>query len=270
MQARWGRVRADWTDSLAEADIVTLHCPLTPETRHLIDAEALAQVKPGVMLINTSRGALLDTPRGDRGAEGGRDRLPRAWTSTRRRPVFFEDLSGQTLQDDVLARLLTFPNVLVTGHQAFFTREALADIAETTLANVPRSRRGRSANEVECPSVCYGELSASARVTARLSGAFDGSLVGPRTAVRPSGRRRAVRRSAPDSYFLKFSRNRPASLRGRRVVGGLVGPGVARDAGSRAGRRGTRSDDVEAEDRIGVVGASASAPEWIASMIARV
>ena len=134
---------------LVESDIVTLHCPLTSETRHLIDAEALRRVKPGMMLINTSRGAVIDTPAVIEALKQGRIGLLGLDVYEEEVGIFFEDGSGRTLQDDVLARLLTFPNVLITGHQGFFTREALGNIAETTLANASAFGRGeRSGNEV--------------------------------------------------------------------------------------------------------------------------
>jgi len=120
---------------LAASDIVSLHCPLTPATRRLIDAAALARMKPGAMLLNTSRGAVVDTraviaalKRGHLGSLG-------LDVYEEEGDLFFRDLSDDVLQDDVFARLLTFPNVVVTGHQAFFTEQALAAIAETTLAN---------------------------------------------------------------------------------------------------------------------------------------
>jgi len=134
---------------LAESDIVTLNCPLTPDTRHLIDAEALRRVKPGVMLINTSRGAVIDTLAVVEALKQGRIGHLGLDVYEEEVGIFFEDGSGRTLQDDVLARLLTFPNVLITGHQGFFTREALGNIAETTLANASAFGRGeRSGNEV--------------------------------------------------------------------------------------------------------------------------
>lgn len=127
---------------LAESDVVTLHCPLTPQTRHLIGEAALAKMKPGAMLVNTGRGALIDTPAVIRALKAGRIGHLGLDVYEEEDGVFFEDQSLRGLRDDVLARLLTFPNVLVTGHQAFLTREALAAIAETTLANVTRFERG--------------------------------------------------------------------------------------------------------------------------------
>lgn len=126
---------------LADSDIVTLHCPLTPETYHLIDRERIAQLKPGVMLINTSRGALIDTVAVIDGLKDGRIGYLGLDVYEEEADLFFEDLSDQLLRDDVFSRLLTLPNVLVTGHQAFFTEEALDNIAATTIANLTAFER---------------------------------------------------------------------------------------------------------------------------------
>lgn len=126
----------------AESDIVSLHCPLTPQTRHLIDDAALAKMKTGVMIVNTGRGALIDTPATIRALKAGRIGYLAMDVYEEEGGVFFEDQSARGLRDDVLARLLTFPNVLVTGHQAFLTAEALHNIADTTLANITRFERG--------------------------------------------------------------------------------------------------------------------------------
>ena len=120
----------------ADSDIITLHCPLTPQTRHLINAQALQQMKPGVMLINTSRGALIDTPSVTEALKSGKIGYLGLDVYEEEADLFFEDLSNIVLQDDIFARLLTFPNVIITGHQAFFTRNALERIAKTTLANI--------------------------------------------------------------------------------------------------------------------------------------
>ena len=134
---------------LAESDVITLHCPLTPDTRHLIDAEALRKVKRGVMLVNTSRGAILDTRAAIGGLKDGTIGRLGLDVYEEEGDLFFEDLSDQVIRDDVFARLLTFPNVLVTGHQAFFTAEALTAIAETTVANITAFEdTGRAAHEV--------------------------------------------------------------------------------------------------------------------------
>ncbi len=132
---------------LAASDLVTLHCPLTPQTRHLIDAAALARMKPGAMLVNTGRGGLIDTPALVAALKAGRLGAVGLDVYEEEDGVFFADHSAEGLRDDQLARLLTFPNVLVTGHQAFLTHEALAGIAATTLANVGRFERGEA-----CPN----------------------------------------------------------------------------------------------------------------------
>ncbi len=124
---------------LAEAsDIITLHCPLTPATRHMVDAGALARMKPGVMLINTSRGAVVDTRALIAALKAGRIGSLGLDVYEEESHLFFRDLSDSVITDDVFARLLTFPNVLITAHQGFFTREALTVIAETTIANIDR------------------------------------------------------------------------------------------------------------------------------------
>ncbi|MBU8539281.1 2-hydroxyacid dehydrogenase [Falsiroseomonas tokyonensis] len=121
---------------LARSDIVTLHCPLTPATHHLIDAAAIARMRPGAMLINTSRGAIVDTRAAIAGLKSGAIGLLGLDVYEEEGDLFFEDLSSHMLQDDVFARLLTFPNVLITAHQAFFTTEALTAIGETTIGNI--------------------------------------------------------------------------------------------------------------------------------------
>lgn len=123
-------------DLFASADILTLHCPLTPQTHHLIDTQAIRKMKTGVMLINTSRGAVIDTVAAIDGLKSGQVGYLGLDVYEEEGDLFFEDLSNLVLQDDVFARLLTFPNVLITGHQGFFTRNALESIARTTLANL--------------------------------------------------------------------------------------------------------------------------------------
>lgn len=121
---------------IANSDIITLHLPLTPETHHMIDAETISSMKRGVMLINTSRGSLLHTPAVIEALKTGQIGYLGLDVYEEEDDIFFQDLSGHILQDDVFARLLTFPNVLITGHQAFFTQEALDAIASTTVANI--------------------------------------------------------------------------------------------------------------------------------------
>lgn len=118
------------------SDIISLHCPLAAESVHLIDAKAVAQMKRGVMLINTSRGALVDTRAMIEGLKSGQIGYLGLDVYEEETELFFEDLSERVIQDDVFARLLTFPNVVITGHQGFFTEEALTNIAHTTLENV--------------------------------------------------------------------------------------------------------------------------------------
>jgi D-lactate dehydrogenase len=140
---------AELDELMKESDILSLHLPLTPETRHLIDAKALASTKPGVMVINTSRGALVDTRALIDSLKSGHIGAAGLDVYEEEEGIFFENLSEQILQNDQLARLLTFSNVLLTSHQAFLTREALKNIAETTLRNISDFEDGRaSANEV--------------------------------------------------------------------------------------------------------------------------
>lgn len=148
-------------DELLElSDIVTLHCPLNDQSRHLIDSAALGRMKPGAILINTSRGAVVDT---------------RAVIESLKRQhlgglaidvyeeedaLFFENRSGQTIMDDQFVRLLSFPNVLVTGHQGFFTQEALTAIAETTIANIDAfERSGEPLHPVHLTSLLFPRAS---------------------------------------------------------------------------------------------------------------
>lgn len=121
---------------LAESDIITLQCPLTPGTRHLIDAAALARMKRGVMLINTSRGAVIDTRALIASLKSGHVGSVGLDVYEEEADLFYKDLSDQVIQDDVFARLLTFPNVVITAHQGFFTHEAVTAIAQTTIGNV--------------------------------------------------------------------------------------------------------------------------------------
>ena len=131
------------------ADIITLHTPLTPETRHMVDASAIALMKPGVMIINTGRGALVDTQALIAGLKDGRIGNLGLDVYEEEEQLFFQDLSSHVIQDDVFARLLTFHNVIVTAHQAFFTREALRGISTTTLENISAFEQGRlSGNEL--------------------------------------------------------------------------------------------------------------------------
>jgi D-lactate dehydrogenase len=118
------------------ADIITLHCPLTPENVHMINADSMTRMKDDVMIINTGRGALIDTPALIEALKKRHVGAAGLDVYEEEEQYFFEDFSNEIISDDILARLLTFPNVLVTSHQAFFTREALTNIAGTTLQNI--------------------------------------------------------------------------------------------------------------------------------------
>jgi D-lactate dehydrogenase len=126
-----------------ESDIVSLHAPLTPETDHIIRAESIALMKPGVMLVNVSRGRLVHTTALIEGLKRGHIGGVALDVYEEEEGVFFEDLSGAVLQDDELARLLSFPNVLITSHQAFLTQEALREISRVTVENLLRFAGGQ-------------------------------------------------------------------------------------------------------------------------------
>jgi len=126
-----------------QADIISLHLPLTPQSHHLIRADTLAWLKPGAMLINTSRGALVDTVALIEALKSHRLGAVGMDVYEEESHLYFRNLSDEILSDDVFARLLTFSNVLVTGHQAFFTQEALAAIARTTMSNLDDFGAGR-------------------------------------------------------------------------------------------------------------------------------
>jgi D-lactate dehydrogenase len=135
---------------LSESDIVSLHCPLTPESHYLINATSLRQMKRGVMIINTSRGALVDASAVINALKTGQVGALGLDVYEQEADVFYENLSNEIIQDDVLQRLLSFPNVLITSHQAFFTQTALRNIADTTVQNLEDYKAGRSsANEVK-------------------------------------------------------------------------------------------------------------------------
>lgn len=119
-----------------ESDILSVHVPLFPETEHIINELVIRELKPGVIIINVSRGALIDTKALIRGLKSGQIGGVGLDVYEEEEGKFFEDLSDQVMEDDVLARLLTFPNVLVTAHQAFLTREALDEIARVTTENI--------------------------------------------------------------------------------------------------------------------------------------
>ena len=127
----------------SQCEVISLHTPLTPETHHIIRRETLELMKPGAILINVSRGALIDTKALIEALKSGRLGGVALDVYEEEEGIFFEDLSGQILQDDELARLLTFPNVLITAHQAFLTQEALAEIARVTAVNLAAFATGQ-------------------------------------------------------------------------------------------------------------------------------
>jgi D-lactate dehydrogenase len=137
----------DLEQLIEQSDIISLHCPLTEQSRHMINADRLSRMKPGVVLLNTSRGGLIDTKALIQALKSGRIGAAGLDVYEEEEGIFFSDLSGSGLQDDVLARLLTFPNVLITSHQAFLTREALQNIAERTLQSLLEFRSGAIAAE---------------------------------------------------------------------------------------------------------------------------
>jgi len=145
----FGGTYVDQQTLFAESNIISLHCPLTPESYHLVNADSLAQMRDGVMLINTSRGALIDAEAVITALKSGQVGYLGIDVYEQEGDVFYEDLSGEIIGDDVLQLLLTFPNVLVTSHQAYFTDTAMRNIADTTITNLDDFAAGRaSGNEV--------------------------------------------------------------------------------------------------------------------------
>jgi D-lactate dehydrogenase len=148
LAARDNVAYVEMDELLTHADIITLHVPLFAETYHLIDESAIKKMKDGVMLINTSRGGLVDARALIQGLKSGKIGSAGLDVYEEEAGIFFRDHSSNVLTDDVLARLLTFNNVLITSHQAFLTREALANIADTTLANLAEFEEGRRSGEL--------------------------------------------------------------------------------------------------------------------------
>src|SRR6056297_290630 len=139
----------DFDELVHSSDIISLHCPLIPQTRHMIDKESIEKMKDGVMIINTSRGALIDTSAVINGLKQKKISFLGIDVYEQEGNLFFKDLSNEVIQDDAIARLMTFPNVLITGHQAFLTEEALQEITRTTLQNLSDHEKGKDVkNEV--------------------------------------------------------------------------------------------------------------------------
>lgn len=147
-----GLTYVELPELLEQADVISLHCPLTDDTRHLIDADAIARMKIGVVIVNTSRGGLVDT---EALIEGLRSRKVGAAcldVYEEEGDLFYEDRSDTIIEDDTLVRLIAMPNVIVTSHQAFLTKEALHNIAQTTVENLVRFQKGEPSPDTE---VCY-------------------------------------------------------------------------------------------------------------------
>lgn len=134
---------ASESELLRQSHIISLHCPLNPSTHYWVNPERLAQMRPGVILLNTGRGALVDTTAVISALKSGHIGALGLDVYEQESELFFEDLSNEIIQDDVFQRLLTFPNVLVTAHQAFFTQEALSNIADTTWNNLAAFQAGQ-------------------------------------------------------------------------------------------------------------------------------
>lgn len=147
LQHRGGVRYVEMDEMLKNSDVISLHCPLTEETRHMINGDAIARCKKGVVLINTSRGALVDSEALLAGIKSRQIGAACLDVYEEESDLFFEDNSGHILEDDTLARLISMPNVIVTSHQAFLTEEALENIAETTVKNIVTF-----AEEGQCPN----------------------------------------------------------------------------------------------------------------------
>lgn len=147
-----------------DSDVISLHCPLTPENHHMINAETIAQMKPSVILINTGRGALIDSRALVEALKDGRIRGAGLDVYEEEDKYFFEDRSLSPILDDVLARLIQFPNVLLTSHQAFLTEEALDEIARVTLGNIRLwMEEGKAPNEICYQCSSFGKKGECAR-----------------------------------------------------------------------------------------------------------
>lgn len=134
----------DFDELLRESDVISLHCPLTPENHYMINEAVLSRMKPGIMIINTSRGGLINTDDMIKGLKSGKVAYFGLDVYEQEEKLFFRDLSATIIEDDRIQRLMSFPNVLVTGHQAFFTAEALTEIAFVTLNSVALVAAGKA------------------------------------------------------------------------------------------------------------------------------
>jgi D-lactate dehydrogenase len=133
-----------FADVIGQSDIVSLHCPLTEQSKHLLDEDTFGMMKKGAMLINTSRGALINARDAKNALNNGQLGYLGIDVYEQEETLFFNDLSGVVIQDDLIMRLISFPNVLITAHQGFFTNEALTQIAEVTLQNIDDFAAGKA------------------------------------------------------------------------------------------------------------------------------
>jgi len=131
-----------------DSDIISVHAPLLKETEHMINDDAISKMKDGVMIINTSRGPLVDTKAIIKGLKSKKIGAVGLDVYENESNIFFNDHSGEPMEDDMLTRLTSFPNVIVTGHQAFFTKEALTNISKTTIQNADDFLAGKDTNEL--------------------------------------------------------------------------------------------------------------------------
>ncbi|MGF1489328.1 MAG: 2-hydroxyacid dehydrogenase [Prochloraceae cyanobacterium] len=152
--AAMGAKYVDLDQLASNSDIITLHCPLTPETHYIINEKLISEMKKGVMLVNTGRGKLIDTKAVIEGLKSKKIGYIALDVYEQEENFFFEDLSNEIIEDDILQRLITFPNAIVTSHQAFFTETALNNISETTLGNITDFEKGK-----DCPNQVSVELS---------------------------------------------------------------------------------------------------------------
>lgn len=145
-----GVVFKELSEVLEQSDIISLHCPLNEHTRYLIDKNTISRMKNGVMVINTSRGGLINTRHAIKALKTGHLAYLGLDVYEQEAGLFFQDMSNELIQDDVISRLMTFPNVLITAHQGFFTNEALEEIANITLSNIEQFEKGAElTNEVK-------------------------------------------------------------------------------------------------------------------------
>ena len=136
IEEQMGMKYVELDELFARSDVISLHCPLTDETRHMINAAAIEKMKKGVVIVNTSRGGLIDAEALLEGIKARKIGAACLDVYEEEADIFFEDRSGHILNDELLSRLISMPNVIVTSHQAFLTEEALNNIAETTVGNI--------------------------------------------------------------------------------------------------------------------------------------